>query len=119
LQDRINREVPRASIEKVENIFRDNRGNFLFIMGITMDPISILVEQIEGRGYVMQRIDYGLRESADEERDRLVEQLNNTISEILEINVDPIIFSYHQRVYQRLDYDVYQMRVLESMGGND
>jgi len=116
LQERINLEIPREKMAQVENIFRDNRGNFLFVMGITMDPISMLVEQLENRGYIMQRMDFGLRERVDEERDRLIEQLNNTITDISIVNIDPLIFTYHQRIYQRLEYDVFQMRMLQEMG---
>jgi len=114
LQERINREVPRENIQRIENIFKDNRAAFLFVMGIPMDPISRLVQSIEERGYVLKRFDYGIRERANEEYDRAVEEIDNIISDISEVNIDPVIFTFHQR-YQRLDYNAYQMRVIRQM----
>jgi hypothetical protein len=114
LQERINREVPRENIQRIENIFKDNRAAFFFVMGIPMDPLSRLVQTIEETGYVVKRIDYGIRERADVEYERAVEEIDNIISDIAEVNIDPIIFTYHQR-YQRLDYNAYQMRVIRQM----
>jgi hypothetical protein len=111
LQHRINREVNPFSIRRVENILKENRADYLMAMGISIDPITQLVESIENIGYVVKRIDYGLRTRANPAADRIIEENAGTIDSIIEMAVDPAIFTYHQR-YRRMNFVEYQVTVL-------
>ena len=114
LQEKINEIVNPLNIRQVELIFKENRENYFEALGIQLDPISRLVEALEDSGYVVQRVDYGIRMTHDPEHEAEVESHINTITDIVEMNIDPAIFTYHQR-FRRLDYNAYQMAVIRHM----
>ena len=114
LQERINREIDPAHIRRVENVFKVNREIYFRSMGIRLDPISTLVESIESIGYVMRRIDYGLNVNRSPDFEREMESQVNIITDISVMNVDPAIFTAHHRL-RRLDYNTYQMRLIQAM----
>jgi len=114
LQAKINTIVNPISIKQVESIFKENREKYLEALGIRMDPISRLVESLEEFGYVVQRVNYGLRNTRDIELEAEIESLVNTIIDIAETTIDPLIFTYHHR-FKKLDYSAYQIEVIKSM----
>jgi hypothetical protein len=114
LQDRIDKEVNPVNIRRMENIFKANRAEYLRALGIIMDPISVLIEHIESGGYVVRRVDYGLRDRENPEFERLQDENAGFISAVIERGVEPGVFTYHQR-YRRLPFTTYQARVLSGM----
>ena len=111
LQERINREINPVNIKLVEDIFKGNRERYFEALGIGLDPVSRMVEMLEEIGYVVQRIDYGIRDTADPEYEQEIESLENIITDILDRNIDPEIYTFHER-YRQLDYNAYQMAVI-------
>ncbi|MCK9329248.1 MAG: hypothetical protein M0Q94_05170 [Candidatus Cloacimonetes bacterium] len=114
LQNDINDEVNPINIKKIESVFKTNRQTYFDAMGIFLDPVSSLVESIEDIGYVVKRNDYGFREKSDKEYEDEVDKVKNEISEIKKSNIDPQIFTKHQK-YQQLDYNSYQVAVIKAM----
>ena len=111
LQEKINTEVNYESIQLAENILKENRENYFKSLGIRLDPISVIVEDIEKMGYVTKRIDYGLRDKIDPIKDKEIESQVNEISYILESKIDPDIFTFHKN-YRKLSYNDYQMMMI-------
>jgi hypothetical protein len=113
LQEKINEQVDPLKIAEVEKIFRDNRENYLTALGIQLDPVSRLVESIENVGYIMRRIDFGLRERPNPEYE--IESADNTsfIESVSLWEIDPNIFTAHQN-YRRLRYVDYQIAILRA-----
>ena len=111
LQEKINDEVHYESMELAEQILKDNRQKYLTAIGIELDPVSVLVEDLEQMGYIVKRIDYGLRDKIDPEKEKEIEALVNEISDITISNVDPAIFTYHTN-YRQLSYNNYQMMMI-------
>ena len=111
LQEKINEEVHYESMELAESILKENRQKYLAAIGIELDPVSVLVEDLEQMGYIVKRIDYGLRDKADPEKEKEIESLVNEISEIVISNVDTAIFTQHLN-YRQLSYNNYQMMMI-------
>ena len=111
LHEKINEEVNYESMELAESILKENRQKYLAAIGIELDPVSVLVEDLEQMGYIVKRIDYGLRDKADPEKEKEIESLVNEISEILISNVDTAIFTFHQN-YRQLSYNDYQIMMI-------
>jgi len=116
LQEKIDREVNPANIKQLENVLKNNRQVYLQAMGIGLDPISSVVEQIEAVGYIVKRVDYGLRNAADPELESEMDKDPNQIIDILERDVDPVIFTAHQS-YKKVSYSEYLTAVYNLYGG--
>ena len=114
LQERINQEVTPEHIWRVEAVLKENVARYFSALGIPIDPITLLVDMIESSGYIMQRTDYGLRDKENPERDREIDSMVNTISEIIERTIDPSIFTFHHRFVKK-DYTDYHESVMQYM----
>jgi hypothetical protein len=95
---------------------RNNREKYFKAMGIGLDPVSVFVEDIEGIGYIMKRIDYGLRDKPSPELENEIESMANEISNISISNVDPTVWTFHTQ-YKQLDYNRYQIALMRASGG--
>ena len=111
LQNKINQEINPVNIKRVEQVFKDNREDYFKAIGIRLDPVTMLIESLETTGYVVQRVDYGLRNTRDLEYEAEIDKLENVITDIIETRVDPFIFSYHQR-FRQLDYNAYHIALI-------
>jgi len=116
LQERIDREVNPANIKQLENVLKNNRQVYLQAMGIGLDPVSSVVEQIEAVGYIVKRVDYGLRNANDPEFESEMDKDPSEITDILEMNVDPVIFTAHKS-YKKISYNEYLIAVYNRYGG--
>ncbi|MCL2063655.1 MAG: hypothetical protein FWG98_04720 [Candidatus Cloacimonetes bacterium] len=111
LQERIDREINPLNIKQIEQIFKGNRERYFEALGIQLDPVSQLVEMLEDSGYVVKRVDYGLRDTQNPEYEQEIESIENIITDIQISEIDPEIFTFHQR-YRNMDYNDYQMTVI-------
>lgn len=112
LKNSIAKEIPFDSMKKVENIFKHNRKMRLDAMNIPLDGITQLVELIEGNGYVMKRFDYGIRTKSNPKIYATVEAVNNQISNVSNMKVDPKIFGAPTG-FKKLPYSKYQLQVIK------
>jgi hypothetical protein len=113
LQEKIDEQVDPLKIAEVEKIFKNNRENYLAALGIELDPVTRQVESIGNVGYVMRRIDYGLRERPNPEFEREMEDNASYIENVSLWEVDPAIFTAHQN-YRRLRYIDYQIAIMRA-----
>ncbi|MCL1827662.1 MAG: hypothetical protein FWG20_06415, partial [Candidatus Cloacimonetes bacterium] len=111
LQNLIDTEVNFESMQLVEAALKNNRQKYLDALGIEMDPVSLLVEDIEKMGYITKRIDYGLRDKPDPVREKEIEALVNEISDIMQTGIDPSIFTFHKK-YKQISYNDYQIMMI-------
>jgi len=115
IQEKINTEVNPVNILHLEQVLKNNREKYLEAMGIDLDPISQVVESIETVGYVVKRIDYGLRDQPDPEYEREMDAHPNAIVDVVEMTVDPSVLTFHQK-YRRLSYSDYMAAVIRMYG---
>jgi len=116
IQEKIDREVNPANIKQLENVLKNNRAVYLAAMGIGLDPISKVVESIEGVGYIVKRVDYGLRNQSDPDIEYELDQNPSEITEVLERDVEPQVFTAHKR-YKKVSYAEYLTAVYNYYGG--
>jgi hypothetical protein len=114
LQDKIDDIVPRENIRKIENIFLNNRDEFFSALHLELDPVNTLVEMIQGTGYVMRRIDFGLRDTENPEQDRIIESTPCTVTNIYITRLDRNFINYHSR-FRRLNFHDFQYAVIRDM----
>jgi len=115
LQEKINIEVNPVNIQQLERTLKDNRDAYFAAMGIDLDPISQVVESIETVGYIVKRIDYGLRDKPDPEFEREMDTIPSAITEVLVMGIDQDILSHHLR-FRKLEYMDYIGAVMRAYG---
>ena len=107
LQTKIDKEVNPVNIKNIESVFKENRSEYFDAMGIELDPVSSVVEAIEDVGYVVQRVDYGLRSKSDPVAEAEMDKSAGTIDEVLVMSIDSDIFQFHTR-YKKVGFSEYQ-----------
>jgi len=115
LQEKINTEVNPVNIQQLEQTLKNNRTAYLEAMGVDLDPISRVVESIEAVGYVVKRVDYGLRDKSDPEFDREMDVMPSAITDVLVMAIDPEILTHHQR-FRKLEYVDFIGAVMRAYG---
>ena len=108
LQKRIDREVQPEKIKAVEAIFKSNRDEYLRAMMIRLDPISSVVEDIEEVGYVVRRVDYGLRSAPNPEFEAEADKLAGFVNDVVVMAIDSEIFNFH-KIYKQVSFLEYQV----------
>lgn len=116
LKEEIGKEIPIASMQKVEALFKERRAKLLAALGLTIDSITEAVEAIEQNGYIMKRFDYGMRTKSNPAIYAAVESVDNSISEVSHMKVDNAVF-LPPKGFKKLSYSNYQIQMIKYMEG--